>query len=81
MLKRTVAVITRKGEVITRQEAIPELKENEVLIKVHISLISPGTEMNKPRDRRIKPDGNDEEWAIKQIEAWEREQKKEENGF
>ena len=60
MLKRTVAVITRNGEVITRQEAVPELKENEVLIKVHLSLISPGTEMNKPRDRRVKPDGNDE---------------------
>ncbi|MBR4518922.1 MAG: zinc-binding alcohol dehydrogenase [Victivallales bacterium] len=60
MLKRTVAVITRKGEVITRKEAVPELKENEVLIKVMVSLISPGTEMNKPRDRRVKPDGEDE---------------------
>ena len=60
MLKRTVAVITRKGEVVTRKENVPELKENEVLIKVMVSLISPGTEMNKPRDRRVKPDGQDE---------------------
>ena len=60
MLKRTVAVITRQGEVVTRQEAVPELKENEVLVKVALSLISPGTEMNKPRERRMKPDGADE---------------------
>ena len=32
MLKRTVAVITRKGEVITRKEAVPELKERNKII-------------------------------------------------
>lgn len=56
MLKREIAVIKANGEVTSRIEAVPELKDNEVLIKVHASLISPGTEMNLPRLRRTTPD-------------------------
>ncbi len=56
MEKRLLAVITPAGEVLAREEQLPELKDNEVLIKVDSSLISPGTEMNAPRMRREKPD-------------------------
>lgn len=58
-MKRTVAVITPNGEVVPRCEDVRELKENEVLIDVECSLISPGTEMNVPRIRRQTPCGND----------------------
>ena len=58
-MKRTVAVVTSKGEVIARREDVRELKDNEVLIDVECSLISPGTEMNLPRMRRETPGGND----------------------
>ena len=58
-MKRTVAVITPNGEVIARREDVRELKDNEVLIDVECSLISPGTEMNVPRARRITPGGKD----------------------
>ncbi|MBR2873843.1 MAG: zinc-binding dehydrogenase [Lentisphaeria bacterium] len=58
-MKRTVAVVTTKGEVIARREDVRELKDNEVLIDVECSLISPGTEMNLPRMRRETPGGKD----------------------
>ncbi|MFA6930121.1 MAG: zinc-binding alcohol dehydrogenase [Lentisphaeria bacterium] len=54
--KRMIALIDPAGEVSAREEEIPELKEHEVLIRVHASLISPGTEMNLPRQRRVTPD-------------------------
>lgn len=53
-MKRLAAVITGRGEVKTRVEKVPELKENEILIKVHASLISPGTEMMCVKNRREK---------------------------
>ena len=59
IMKRTVAVVTTKGEVIARREDVRELKDNEVLIDVECSLISPGTEMNLPRMRRETPGGKD----------------------
>ena len=55
-MKRTAAVITGSGEVKTRREDLPELKDNEVLIKVHASLISPGTEMTGVKNKRENPD-------------------------
>ena len=58
-MKRTVAVITPEGKVVARRQDVPELLENEVLIDVEVSLISPGTEMNVPRARRQKPEGKD----------------------
>lgn len=53
---RLIAVIDASGAVLAREEQLPELKDNEVLIKVESSLISPGTEMNAVRVRREKPD-------------------------
>ena len=58
-MKRTVAMITPEGKVVPRRQDVPELQENEVLIDVEVSLISPGTEMNVPRARRQKPEGQD----------------------
>ena len=59
IMKRTVAVVTPNGEVVARRVDVPELLENEVLIDVEVSLISPGTEMNLPRARRQTPWGED----------------------
>ncbi len=56
MKKRIAAVVTGKGEVTTRKVDLPALKPNEARIKVHASLISPGTEMNLVKVRRATPD-------------------------
>ncbi len=53
--KCQAAFITANGQVECRTMEIPELKDNEVLIRVHASLISPGTEMDMPRALRAKP--------------------------
>ena len=55
-MKRIYGAITGNGTVTTFEEEIPELKENETLIKVHASLISPGTEMSGVKTLREKPD-------------------------
>lgn len=55
-MKRKYAVITGKGEVRTMEEKMRQLKKNEVLIKVHASLISPGTEMAAVKNSRNNPD-------------------------
>lgn len=60
-MKRTAAIITGSGEVKTRREELPELKDNEVLIKVHASLISPGTEMAGVKNKRENPTADKEE--------------------
>ena len=49
------AFIDPKGQVVCRKMPIPQLKEHEVLVKVHASLISPGTEMNAVKSRRATP--------------------------
>ena len=54
-MKRTAAIITGNGEVKTRIEDVPELKDNEVQIKVYASLISPGTEMVGVKAKREEP--------------------------
>lgn len=53
--KRKAAIITYKGDVVFRKEPIPELKDNEVLVKIHVSLISPGTELYVVNLRRTTP--------------------------
>lgn len=53
--QRRVARITHDGQVKCVTQPLPELKENEVLVKVHCSLISPGTEMSIARQRRQTP--------------------------
>jgi threonine dehydrogenase-like Zn-dependent dehydrogenase len=55
-MKRIVAVITGAGKVTTCTEELTKLKNNEVLIKVHTSLISPGTEIAGVKNRREKFD-------------------------
>ena len=56
LTERMIAFIDPAGNVCAQEEALPELKDGEVLIRVQASLISPGTEMNLPRQRRAKPD-------------------------
>lgn len=55
-MKKITAVILPDGNLGTVTGEVPELKENEVLIRVSASLISPGTEMNLARKRRETPD-------------------------
>ena len=55
-MKRIAAIITGTGEVKIRTEELRELKDREVLIKVHASLISPGTEMAGVKGKRENPD-------------------------
>ncbi len=54
-MKRIAAMIHGNGTVEAVEQDVPELKENSVLVKIHASLISPGTEMNGVRLRREKP--------------------------
>ncbi len=54
--QRKVACVKPDGRVESVTRPIPELKDGEVLVKVHASLISPGTEMNLVRTRRETPD-------------------------
>jgi threonine dehydrogenase-like Zn-dependent dehydrogenase len=56
MKTRIAAGVTGKGEVLAREVAFAPLKPNEARIKVHASLISPGTEMNLVKIRRATPD-------------------------
>ena len=60
-MKRMVGAIYYDGRVGTLEEDVPQLKENEVLVEVYASLISPGTEMNLPRNLRKKPAKPDSE--------------------
>ncbi len=57
-MKRLAAVVYGDGRVDAIEEEVPELKPGEVLVKVACTLISPGTEMNLPRNRRAKPDAS-----------------------
>jgi len=54
MAKRKIAIIDKKGQLRVREEDLPELKKNEIQIKVEASLISPGTEMGRVIERREK---------------------------
>ena len=60
-MKRLAAIFTGTGEVKTRTEDLPELKDNEVLIKVYASLISPGTEMAGVKSKREDPKPDEED--------------------
>lgn len=53
---RRVAVITPNGRLAVREQPIPGLEDGQVLVRVHASLISPGTEMAGVQARREKPD-------------------------
>lgn len=57
MKNRQFAVVTGTGEVLVKEEKIPKLKRNHVLLKVDSTLISPGTEiMTAVKGRRENPD-------------------------
>ena len=56
MLKRIEAVITGSGEVMAREAELADLKDGEVRIRVHTSLISPGTEMAGVKYKRANQD-------------------------
>lgn len=52
---RRAALITSDGKVVCKKQPIPELKENEVMVKIHATLISPGTELYVIRTRGENP--------------------------
>ena len=54
-MKRMVGVIYYDGKVGIEEEKVPQLKDNQVLVEVHASLISPGTEMSSARRLRKEP--------------------------
>ena len=56
MEKRICAFYNYKGEIFVEEEPIPNLKEGEILVKVHASLISPGTELGNIIKLRKNPD-------------------------
>lgn len=70
-MKRTVAFINGKGEVYTEKENVPALKDNQVLIKVHASLVSPGTEMAAVKKFRENPDTKAKPFAFGYANAGE----------
>lgn len=53
-MKRTVGLVYPDGKVGIIEEEVPELKDNQVLVEVHNSLISPGTEMALVQNLRNK---------------------------
>lgn len=53
-MKRIVGAVYYDGHLGIKEEEMPVLKENQVLVEVHCSLISPGTEMNLVRALRAK---------------------------
>ncbi|MBQ7206285.1 MAG: hypothetical protein IJS01_00650 [Lentisphaeria bacterium] len=55
-MKRIVGCLYHDGRLGIEEETMPKLAENEVLVEVHASLISPGTEMSSARNLRRKPD-------------------------
>jgi threonine dehydrogenase-like Zn-dependent dehydrogenase len=60
IMKRMAAVIMGNGEVKAIEQEMAELQDNEVVIKVHASLISPGTEMGGVKALREKADPDKE---------------------
>lgn len=60
-MKRKFAVIKGNGQICLEESELPPLKNNEVLIKVHNSLVSPGTEiglvkrLRENHDSKMKP--------------------------
>ena len=55
-MKRIVGCLYYDGRLGIEEETMPKLADNQVLVEVHASLISPGTEMSSARNLRRKPD-------------------------
>lgn len=58
-MKRVVGAVYYDGRIGIEEEEMPKLRENQVLVEVHASLISPGTEMALVRNLRRKHDPAD----------------------
>ncbi|MBP5638608.1 MAG: hypothetical protein J6X55_03960, partial [Victivallales bacterium] len=58
-MKRIVGVVFYDGRIGVEEEEMPELVDNQVLVEVHSSLISPGTEMALARNLRKKHEAAD----------------------
>lgn len=54
-IRRKCAAITGDGHIVIEETDVPEVGEGELLVEVHASLISPGTEMGAVIARRKKP--------------------------
>jgi threonine dehydrogenase-like Zn-dependent dehydrogenase len=57
MKTRDVAVVTGDGQVVIETQPVPELQPGQALIRVHASLLSPGTELALICRRRESPVG------------------------
>lgn len=57
-------VVTGEGLLAAKETDLPDLKDGEILVKVHASLMSPGTEMTHVMARRAKPDKCAKDWAF-----------------
>lgn len=60
-MKRTFGVIYYDGRIGIEEEELPALRDNQVLVEVYASLISPGTEMAAVRNLRKKSNPPDSE--------------------
>lgn len=70
MIERTAAIINGRGKVTTTTDQL-ELKPQHVLIRVHASLISPGTEMALVRRLRETPNPDFQETTFGYANAGE----------
>ena len=55
IMKKTAGAIFYDGQLGTVEKDLPALADNQVLVEVHTSLISPGTEMRSAANLRKKP--------------------------
>ena len=60
-MKRTIGAILYDGQLGTVTRELPELADNQVLVEVHTSLISPGSEMKAAARQRKNPRPTDSE--------------------
>ncbi len=54
-MQRQVGALDGKGRGVVVTEEVPPLKKGCLLVKVHASLISPGTELGKAKQDRVNP--------------------------
>lgn len=63
-MKRREVTYDGKGIISVEEGDVPEVNENEVLVEVHTSLISPGTEMGSVKNLRARPSSSMEKRAF-----------------
>lgn len=54
-MKRISGALTYNGQFVTIPDDMPELKDHQVLVEIHSSLISPGTETGMAKKSRLNP--------------------------